>query len=154
VVERIGGTPWALAIAAGGRLVAGNMTTGAYLSSSGTGWQHTAFTDPKGGKMVMEYAVQPGDASHLLMTSYGVLSSADGGNTWEPSLKSTVMFGPVAFAPSDPAVAYAVGWDHSLWRTDDGGKTWSRSPESAHRVALPTSFPGLGQETARHEREV
>jgi photosystem II stability/assembly factor-like uncharacterized protein len=126
VVEKIGGTPWALAIAAGGRFVAGDMTTGAYLSSNGTAWEPTPFSDPRGGKMVMEYAVQPGDASHLLMTSYGVLSSADGGKTWEPSLKSSVMFGPVAFAPSAPDVAYAVGWDHSLWRTGDAGKTWSR----------------------------
>jgi photosystem II stability/assembly factor-like uncharacterized protein len=126
VAEKIGGTPWALAIAAGGRFVAGDMTTGEYLSSNGTAWQPGAFSDPNGGKMVMEYAVQPGDANHLLMTSDGVLSSADGGKTWEPSLKSSVMFGPVAFAPSAPNVAYAVGWDHSLWRTADAGKTWSR----------------------------
>ena len=34
------------------------------------------------------------------------------------------MFGPVAFARVGD-VAYAVGFDHSLWRTDDGGKTWT-----------------------------
>jgi photosystem II stability/assembly factor-like uncharacterized protein len=126
VVAKIGGTPWALAVAPAGRLVAGDMTTGAYESANGTAWQPSTFSDPKGGKMVMEYAVQPGNASHLLMTSYGVLSSTDGGKTWQPSLKSGVMFGPVAFAPGAPSVAYAVGWDHSLWRTADAGTTWSR----------------------------
>jgi photosystem II stability/assembly factor-like uncharacterized protein len=128
VSAKIGGSPWALAITQGGRFVAGNMTTGAYLSTNGAGWRHTAFTDPRGSRMVMEYAVQPGDPSHVLMTSYGVLSSTDGGTTWQPSLRSKVMFGPVAFSPSTPTVAYAVGWDHSLWRTGNAGRTWTRVP--------------------------
>lgn len=126
VTAKIGGTPWALAITAGSRFVAGDMTTGAYLSTNGASWQHTTFTDPRGSHMVMEYAVAPGDSNHVLMTSYGVLSSTDGGKTWRPSLKSKVMFGPVAFAPSAPAVAYAVGFDHSLWRTDNAGRTWTQ----------------------------
>ncbi|HEY3921373.1 MAG TPA: YCF48-related protein [Gaiellaceae bacterium] len=123
---KIGGTPWALAITVGGHFVAGNMTTGAYQSANGASWLHTAFTDPRGSHMVMEYAVQPTDTNHVLMTSYGVLSSTDGGTTWQPSLKSKVMFGPVAFSPGTPTLAYAVGWDHSLWRTDDAGGTWTQ----------------------------
>jgi photosystem II stability/assembly factor-like uncharacterized protein len=34
------------------------------------------------------------------------------------------MFGPIAWAPESPDLAYAVGWDHSVWRSADGGKTW------------------------------
>jgi hypothetical protein len=128
VSRKVGGTPWTLAITAGGRLVAGDMTTGAYSSSDGVAWQRSSFADPKGGRMVMEYAVEPGDPTHVLMTSYGVLSSSDGGKTWQPSLKSKVMFGPVAWSPSAPNVAYAVGWDRSLWRTDNGGRTWKQVP--------------------------
>ena len=36
------------------------------------------------------------------------------------------MFGPIAWAPSATDTAYAVGFDNSLWRTDDAGKTWKK----------------------------
>jgi hypothetical protein len=124
--SKAGAHPWALATGQSGDFVAGDMTSGNYLSANAKSWQKTAFTDPDGSHMVMEYAVQPGDLQHLLMTSYGVLSSTDGGKTWTTSLKSKTMFGPIAFAPSSPSVAYAVGWDHSLWRTSNGGSTWTQ----------------------------
>jgi photosystem II stability/assembly factor-like uncharacterized protein len=76
--------------------------------------------------MAMEYAVQPGDSSHVLMSAYGVESSSDGGKTWHPVLHSKVMFGPTAWAPSDARRAYAVGFDRSLWTSDDAGTTWKK----------------------------
>jgi photosystem II stability/assembly factor-like uncharacterized protein len=118
-----GGTPWALAIVQD-QLVAGDMTTGAYLSTSAQRRQHTAFIDSQGGHMVMEYAVQPTDLNRVLMTSYGIELSTDGAKSWHVVLKSKVMFGPIAWAPESPDLAYAVGWDHSVWRSADGGKTW------------------------------
>lgn len=124
VTPSVGGTPWALVVAGGGRLVAGDMTTGAYVSANATTWQRTSFVDPDGGRMVMEYAVQPNDPEHVLMTSYGVEASTDSGATWHVVLKSKVMFGPVAWA-ADSRVAYAVGFDGSLWRSNDGGASWS-----------------------------
>ena len=126
VTARVGGTPWTLAITGSSHLVAGDMTTGSYLSTNATVWHPTSFLDPKGGHMVMEFAVQPGDPDHVLMTSYGVLSSTDGGKTWQPSLNSKVMFGPVTWVPGSADVAYAVGWDRSLWRTSNGGKSWAK----------------------------
>jgi photosystem II stability/assembly factor-like uncharacterized protein len=36
------------------------------------------------------------------------------------------MFGPVAWAPSKTSVAYAIGFDRSLWRSDDKGESWTR----------------------------
>jgi hypothetical protein len=125
VTAKIGGTPWALAVTQDNHLVDGDMSTGAYLSTNGTAWVHTAFVDPRGSYMVMEYAVDPTDPSRVLMTSYGVVASTDGGASWRQSLKSKVMFGPVAWAPSTPGVAYAVGFDGSLWRTDDSGVDWT-----------------------------
>lgn len=124
--HKVGGTPWALAITQPGHLVAGDMTTGNFLSADATHWLDTGFTDPQKSKMVMEYAVQPTATSHVLMTSYGVVSSTDGGKTWQSSLDSKVMFGPVAWAASTPSVAYAVGFDSSLWRTDNAGKSWTK----------------------------
>ena len=76
--------------------------------------------------MVMEYAVQPTDSTRVLMTAYGVEMSTDSGKTWHVALKSNVMFGPVAWAPTKSDVAYAVGFDRSLWRSDDGGKSWTK----------------------------
>ncbi len=125
VTTKIGGTPWALAISQGDRLVGGNMSTGTYLSANGKSWQHPPFVDPRGSYMVMEYAVDPADPARLLMTSYGVLASTDGGTSWHPALKSKVMFGPIAWAQSTAGVAYAVGFDGSLWRTADGGTRWT-----------------------------
>jgi photosystem II stability/assembly factor-like uncharacterized protein len=126
VTHKVGGTPWALAVTQPGHLVAGDMTTGNFLSADATHWLDTGFTDPQKGKMVMEYAVQPTDTSHVLMSSYGVVSSTDGGKTWRSSLASKVMFGPVAFAASTPKVAYAVGFDGSLWRTGNAGTSWAK----------------------------
>jgi hypothetical protein len=36
------------------------------------------------------------------------------------------MFGPVAWAPSTSDVAYAVGFDRSVWRSADGAKSWTK----------------------------
>jgi photosystem II stability/assembly factor-like uncharacterized protein len=127
VTPRLGGPPWALAVTQGGHLVAGDMATGNYLSATGKHWQHTAFTDLKRSAMVMEYAVQPADQKRVLMTSYGVEMSPNAGKSWRVVLNSKVMFGPVAWAPSSSAVAYAIGWDRSVWRSDDGGRHWART---------------------------
>jgi photosystem II stability/assembly factor-like uncharacterized protein len=126
VAAKVGGTPWAVAITQNGHLVAGNMTSGNYLSANAKVWQRTAFIDPRGSAMVMEYAVDPSDPSRVLMTSYGVLLSTNSGASWGPALKSKVMFGPVAWAPVGAKVAYAVGWDRSIWRSSDGGATWKK----------------------------
>jgi photosystem II stability/assembly factor-like uncharacterized protein len=122
----VGIPPWAIAITQGNRFVGGDMDSGAYVSTNAKAWHRTPFKDSKGGRMVMEYAVKPGDSSDVLMSSVGVLRSTDGGTTWHTALKSTTMFGPVAWAPSSGDVAYAIGFDRSLWRSEDGGKTWKQ----------------------------
>jgi photosystem II stability/assembly factor-like uncharacterized protein len=124
VSQKIGAPPWALAITQNGHYLAGDMDSGGFTSADGKSWQRTPFTDARGGRMVMEYAVSPSDATRVLMTSVGIEMSTDGGKTWHPSLKSNVMFGPVAFAPTTSTVAYAIGFDRSFWRSDDAGKTW------------------------------
>ena len=123
VASKIGFPSWAIAIARG-EFLGGDMDTGTHVSVNGKAWHSSPFTDTSGGHMVMEYAAQPGDPSRVLMTSYGVELSTDGGKVWQPALRSTVMFGPVTWA--GPKVAYAVGFDRSLWRTDDAGAHWSR----------------------------
>jgi len=126
VSAKLGISPWALAVTDGGQFVGGDMDSGAFRSANGKAWLRTPLTDARGGRMVMEYAVKPGDASQVLMSSVGIERSTDAGKTWHTSLKSSVMFGPIAFAPSQSDIAYAVGFDRSLWRSEDGGATWKR----------------------------
>jgi photosystem II stability/assembly factor-like uncharacterized protein len=128
VTPKLGISPWAIAVANDGRFVSGDMDAGSHISSNARTWTKTPFTDSNGGRMVMEYAVQPGNSKRILMSSDGIMVSNDGGKTWKLAMKSTVMFGPIAFAPSVPDTAYAVGFDDSLWRTDDAGKTWKKLP--------------------------
>jgi photosystem II stability/assembly factor-like uncharacterized protein len=126
VSPKLGIPPWAIAVTGSGGFVGGDMDTGAYESANATKWKRTRYADTRGGKMVMEYAVQPTDSTRVLMSAFGVEISTDGGKTWHPALKSSVMFGPVAWAASATDTAYAVGFDSSVWRTDDAGKTWKK----------------------------
>ena len=126
VSSKLGIAPWALAITQDGRFVGGDMDSGYHVSTNGKAWKQAAYTDSRGDRHVMEFAVQPTDSTRVLMTSRGVEMSTDGGKTWHVVLKSDVMFGPVAWAPSKSDVAYAVGFDRSLWRSDDGGKSWTK----------------------------
>lgn len=126
VSPKIGAAPWALAVTQSGQFVAGDMDNGGYRSTNGKVWQRTPFSDSAGGRMVMEYAVQPTEATRVLMTSVGIEISTDAGKTWHLALKSHLMFGPVAWAPSAAQVAYAVGFDRSFWRSADGGNTWAK----------------------------
>jgi len=125
--SKLGIPPWAFVITRSRQFVAGDMDSGSYVSPNGKAWRRTAYTDSRGGRMVMEYAVQPNDTTRVLMTSRGIEMSTDSGKTWHAALKSDVMFGPVAWAPSKPEVAYAVGFDSSLWRSVDGGKRWTKA---------------------------
>jgi photosystem II stability/assembly factor-like uncharacterized protein len=122
VVSRdVNGPMMSVAVTPAGKLIVGDMTRGIYLSTTGRRWLHTATG------MVMGLAVDPRDANKVLATGDGVAISEDGGRTWSAALRSKVMFGPVAWSPSNPNLAYAVSDDRSLWRSLDGGKTWTRT---------------------------
>ncbi len=125
VSPKLGIPPWALAVTHGTNFVSGDMDNGSHVSANGKTWTSTPFTDGRGTDMVMEYAVEPGDTKRVIMSSVGIELSTDGGKTWSPALKSSVMFGPIAWASGASGVAYAAGFDGSLWRTTDSGKTWT-----------------------------
>jgi photosystem II stability/assembly factor-like uncharacterized protein len=126
----LGIPPWAIALTQGTQLLGGDMDGGPHQSSdTGTSWSSSSYTDLACNKMVMEYAVQPGSTTKVLMTSIGIVISTDGGKHWHTALKSPTMFGPVAYAPSQSGTAYAVGFDGSVWKSTDGGQTWNPVPK-------------------------
>jgi hypothetical protein len=74
---------------------------------------------------LMGLALNPADPERVLAAGPGVLLSTDGGRHWRQPLKIEQGAGPVAWAPSNPKVAYTVGFDRTFYRSSDGGETWS-----------------------------
>jgi hypothetical protein len=83
---------------------------------------------------VAAVAVDPRDPRHLLAGGGGVWESRDGGQSWACRTDDlpTAAIGALAFAPGDPAVAYAgtgqgealAGLGVGVLRSADGGTTW------------------------------
>jgi len=101
---------------------------------------------PRVAGRVVAVAVDPGDPRHLLAGGGGVWESSDGGRSWTPRTddQPTAAVGAVAFAPSDPRVAYAgtgqgealAALGVGLLRSEDGGTTW--------RALVATELLGAG----------
>jgi hypothetical protein len=91
---------------------------------------------PRVAGRVAAVAVDPGDPDHLLAGGGGVWESRDRGLTWRPrgDDQPTTAIGALAFAPSDPAVAYAgtgqgetlAALGAGLLRSADGGTSWEQ----------------------------
>ena len=109
-----------LSAGSNGTLYAGDMRNGIYRSLNGRTWSQAA----RG--MSMAVAVDPRSPKRILATTTGIALSQDGGRTWSIAHRSKVMFGALAWSPTQSSMAYAVGYDRSLWRTADGGVTWKR----------------------------
>jgi photosystem II stability/assembly factor-like uncharacterized protein len=120
VSQRVGPGVMALAATPDGRILAGDMQQGLFVSGDGgKTWKVTLKA------ALMGLALNPNDASRVLATGPGILRSTDGGRTWEQPLPLEQGAGPVAWAPSDPQVAYVVGFDKTLYKTEDGGAVWT-----------------------------
>jgi len=120
VSKRVGPGVMALAVTPDGRILAGDMQQGLLVSADGgKTWKLTLKA------ALMGLAVNPSEASRVLATGPGILRSTDGGRKWEQPLPLEEGAGPVAWAPSDPQVAYVVGFDKTLYKTEDGGTIWT-----------------------------
>ena len=83
----------------------------------------------------------------------GLFTTTDGGATWQQLDENTAKGLPPApwgrldvdFAPSNPNIVYAVieSTHSSLYRSDDGGKTWEERDRSQFMVWRPFYFANL-----------
>lgn len=119
VTREVGAGVMALAVMPDGRVLAGDMQRGLFASADeGRTWK------PMLQAGLMGIAVNPKEPERIVATGPGILLSTDGGRNWDQVLPVEAGAGPVAWAPSSPMVAYVVGFDRALYRTDDGGATW------------------------------
>jgi len=119
VSSEVGGAVMALVVTDDGRIVAGDMEQGLLASEDGgETWEVVAEA------AVMGLAVNPADPETIVAGGPGILLSTDGGRTWSQALQLEQGAGPVSWSESEPDVAYAVGFDRLLYRTDDRGRSW------------------------------
>jgi len=119
VSREIGPGVMALAVTPDGRILAGDMQQGLFASADGgKTWKVTLQAG------LMGLAVNPKEPERIVATGPGILLSTDGGRTWDQVLPLEQGAGPVAWAPSTPRVGYVVGFDKTLYKTEDGGATW------------------------------
>lgn len=119
VSEQVGGSVMALAVLPDGRILAGDMQQGLLESSnSGVSWKQRLRAQ------LMGLAVDPSDPKRLLATGSGIALSTDGGRSWRSVLDLSDGAGPIAWSHSNPQLAYAVGFNRTLYRSSDAGESW------------------------------
>ena len=121
ISEDVGPRVSAIAIAKDGTLFAAEADRGVLVNANGDGveWVETLDMPTLG---LAANALEP-PRSRVLAAGRSVQLTTHGGG-WKVVLPLRRGAGPVAFAASDPRVAYVVGFDRRLYRSDDGGETW------------------------------
>lgn len=119
LTREVGGSVFALAVTRDGRILAGDARRGLLASGdAGKSWA-AAFEAP-----VLGLAVNPKRPGRILAAGPATYLSTDAGRTWDLVLAVNEGAGPVAWAPSEPDTAYLVGFDRTLYRSGDGGRTF------------------------------
>jgi photosystem II stability/assembly factor-like uncharacterized protein len=140
--------PWVLYVAAG---------SGGVWKSENNGLTWTPIFDDESTFSIGEIAIAPSNpdivwvgTGEILMarSSYagtGVFKSTDAGKTWRNmGLRDTQHIGRVLIDPKDPETVYVAAIGHlfstnaerGLFKTTDGGRTWSKVLYVSERVAV------------------
>lgn len=111
---------YGLAVTPNGMLLAGDARDGLLTSrDGGRTWRRTL------DQPVVGVAVNPADSDVVLAaTPLGLYRSETQGDSWSLAFPLAEGTGPLAWSPSEPRVAYAVGFDKRLYRSGDRGETW------------------------------
>jgi photosystem II stability/assembly factor-like uncharacterized protein len=118
VSEGVGPAVYGLAVTPRGRVLAADQRGVLASDDGGTKWTFLLEDGSVG------LAVNPDDPDTILAGGRWLERSTNGGRTWQRVLDIEEGFGPIAWAPSDPDVAYTVGLDRKLYRSRDQGATW------------------------------
>ena len=137
---------------------------GVYRSTDGGGsWEHMGLDETREtGRIV----IHPDDPETVWVAAMGhlwganpergVYKTTDGGESWEQVLfvSDTTGFVDLKMHPEDPDVLYAAGWHRirwgggrmegagsgsGIWKTTDGGRSWTRLDDLAGTRGLPPS---------------
>jgi photosystem II stability/assembly factor-like uncharacterized protein len=120
VSTTVGPAVMGLAVTPSGTVFAADMQRGLVASTDGgSSWSLRL------GAQAMGVAVQPNNPKRILATGDGIYLSTNGGRTFHQVQKISSGAGPVAWSPSNRRIAYIVGFDRQLYRSDDGGATWA-----------------------------
>jgi photosystem II stability/assembly factor-like uncharacterized protein len=122
----------------------GNEEDGALYRSTDGAAHWTRIALPEGVNGPRGLAVDPRNAKRLYLAAWGrnlphhaegggVYLSDDGGKSWRASWTSARQINEqhvydVTIDPKQPDVLYAAGYQSSIWRSGDKGKTWKRIP--------------------------
>lgn len=71
-----------------------------------------------------DHAPDPNRPGRALQAGRVLRLSTDSTRTWKTVLEASGGVRAVAWSAAEPGVAYAVGGDAQLYRSDDGGETW------------------------------
>ena len=91
--------------------------------------------------------IDPRQPDNIFVGGLGIYRSADGGQTWQESLRASVgedeyrEILTLAIAPSDPRIVYAGASEDALvpdrlWRSVDGGASWTVSSDQLDDYAI------------------
>ena len=143
-----------VAVATGGiwKTTNGGITWAPVSDSIGVGSVGAVAAAPSNGDVVW---VGSGEANNMRSSSWGVgvFKSTDGGKTWStPMLPKTQHIGRIVIDPRDPDIVYvaamgplwAPGGDRGLFKTIDGGKTWTNTKS----ISAQTGFTELVMDPA------
>ena len=117
----------------------GNDDDGALYRSTDAAEHWTHITLPTGVNGPRGLSIDPQNPKRFYLAAWGrnlphhsesggVYISDDAGQTWKLSLTKDQHIYDVTVDPKHPEILYAAGYESSLWRSPDRGKTWKRIP--------------------------
>src|SRR3989344_541168 len=110
-------------------------------TSRGEKWDQI-YTEPKSGTVLTALQLQKGNTERVFAgTSEGILiSSPNGGATWENIYDAKEAITAIAFDAMDPNTMYVQLFRGDILRTRDGGKTFSNVTEKTGEFTTITSY--------------